>query len=92
MEVRRVRPSGNPPTLLIKGNNIMQSTTASTSLSQTAVVDDVGKLLLRVALATLLLFHGVSKLSGGIGFVAALTIALLGACRFSPGGVGGLHN
>jgi len=32
--------------------------------------DDLGKLLLRVALAVLLLFHGVSKLVGGIGFVS----------------------
>jgi putative oxidoreductase len=31
--------------------------------------DDQGKLLLRVLLAMLLLFHGVSKLIGGIGFV-----------------------
>jgi len=32
--------------------------------------EDLGKLLLRVVLALLLLFHGVSKLIGGIGFVA----------------------
>jgi putative oxidoreductase len=31
--------------------------------------DDAGKLVLRAALAILLLFHGVAKLSGGIGFV-----------------------
>jgi putative oxidoreductase len=31
--------------------------------------DDQGKLLLRVVLAVLLLFHGVSKLMGGIGFI-----------------------
>jgi putative oxidoreductase len=29
--------------------------------------DDEGKLLLRVVLALMLLFHGISKLSGGIG-------------------------
>jgi putative oxidoreductase len=34
--------------------------------------DDTGKLVLRVALATLLLFHGVSKLTGGIGFVSTM--------------------
>lgn len=34
--------------------------------------DDQGKLLLRVVLAALLLFHGVSKLIGGIGFVAGM--------------------
>ncbi len=34
--------------------------------------DDTGKLALRVALATLLLFHGVSKLTGGVGFVSTM--------------------
>lgn len=34
--------------------------------------DDVGKLLLRVLLAVLLLFHGVSKLIGGVGFVTGM--------------------
>ena len=32
--------------------------------------DDAGKFFLRAALAIFLLFHGVAKLSGGIGFVA----------------------
>jgi putative oxidoreductase len=32
--------------------------------------DDTGKLVLRAALAVLLLFHGFSKLTAGIGFVA----------------------
>ena len=31
--------------------------------------DDQGKLVLRVILAVLLLFHGVSKLTGGIAFI-----------------------
>jgi len=34
--------------------------------------DDQGKLLLRVILATLLLFHGVSKLIGGVGFITGM--------------------
>jgi putative oxidoreductase len=34
--------------------------------------DDTGKLVLRVALAILLLFHGYAKLTGGIGFVATM--------------------
>jgi putative oxidoreductase len=34
--------------------------------------NDHGKLVLRVVLALLLLFHGVSKLSGGIGFIAGM--------------------
>ena len=34
--------------------------------------DDLGKLLLRVVLAVLLLFHGVSKLTGGVGFITGM--------------------
>jgi putative oxidoreductase len=35
-------------------------------------MDDKGKLVLRVLLAVLLLFHGVSKLTGGIGGIAGM--------------------
>jgi putative oxidoreductase len=34
--------------------------------------DDEGKLVLRAALAVLLLFHGMSKLAGGIGFITGM--------------------
>jgi len=34
--------------------------------------DDAGKLVLRLLLAILLLFHGVSKLIGGVGFITGL--------------------
>lgn len=34
--------------------------------------DDMGKLILRAALAILILLHGVSKIIGGIGFIAGL--------------------
>jgi putative oxidoreductase len=34
--------------------------------------EDLGKLLLRVVLALLLLFHGVAKLAGGVGFVTGM--------------------
>ena len=34
--------------------------------------DDLGKLLLRVTLALLLLFHGVAKLVGGVGFITGM--------------------
>jgi putative oxidoreductase len=34
--------------------------------------DDQGKLILRVILAALVLFHGVSKLIGGIGFITGM--------------------
>lgn len=35
-------------------------------------LDDTGKLLLRAVLALLLLFHGMSKLIGGIGFITGM--------------------
>jgi len=44
----------------------MQTTTTQLNTNN----NDAGKLVLRVALAAMLLFHGVVKLSGGIGFVA----------------------
>ena len=44
----------------------MQTTTTQLNTN----TNDAGKLVLRVALAAMLLFHGVAKLSGGIGFVA----------------------
>lgn len=34
--------------------------------------EDTGKLVLRAALAILLLFHGVSKLIGGVGFIIGM--------------------
>jgi putative oxidoreductase len=34
--------------------------------------DDAGKLVLRVVLAMLLLFHGFSKLIGGVGFITGM--------------------
>jgi putative oxidoreductase len=34
--------------------------------------EDLGRLILRVALAVLLLFHGVSKLIGGVGFITGM--------------------
>jgi putative oxidoreductase len=57
--------------------NIMQSaySSANTRVSTTAVAtstDNAGKLLLRAALAILLLFHGVSKLIGGVGFITGM--------------------
>jgi putative oxidoreductase len=55
----------------------MQTTYSSTaSPSSTSAIasstDDVGKLVLRAALAILLLFHGVSKLIGGVGFITGM--------------------
>jgi putative oxidoreductase len=35
-------------------------------------MDDGGKLVLRVLLAVLILFHGVSKLIGGVGFITGM--------------------
>jgi putative oxidoreductase len=53
----------------------MQSTHAlasSASRAEAATRDDLGKLVLRAALAIFLLFHGVSKLIGGVGFIAGM--------------------
>jgi putative oxidoreductase len=46
-------------------------------------MDDGGKLVLRVLLAVLILFHGVSKLIGGVGFISGM-LAKAGL----PGGLG----
>jgi putative oxidoreductase len=35
-------------------------------------MDDTGKLVLRAVLAILILFHGVSKITGGAGFITGL--------------------
>jgi putative oxidoreductase len=35
-------------------------------------IDDAGKLILRASLAMLFLFHGISKLIGGVGFITGL--------------------
>ena len=34
--------------------------------------DDLGKLVLRSALAILILLHGIAKLSGGVGFITGM--------------------
>ena len=34
--------------------------------------EDMGKLVLRVALAVLILMHGVAKIIGGVGFIAGM--------------------
>lgn len=34
--------------------------------------EDLGRLVLRVSLALLLLFHGISKLIGGVGFISGM--------------------
>ncbi|MGI4717941.1 MAG: DoxX family protein [Janthinobacterium lividum] len=54
----------------------MQSThtgnATSTANATTRNMDDQGKLLLRAVLAAMLLFHGLSKLAGGIGFITGM--------------------
>ena len=37
-------------------------------------MDDRGKLVLRIVLAVLILFHGVSKLIGGVGFISGMLV------------------
>lgn len=39
-----------------------------------AAADDAGKLVLRIVLAVLLLFHGMSKLVGGIGPISGMLV------------------
>jgi putative oxidoreductase len=48
----------------------MQTTHEPQATLQAA--EDYGKLLLRAVLAILLLFHGFSKLAGGIGFITGM--------------------
>jgi putative oxidoreductase len=55
----------------------MQAQTTPASSIRTST-DDAGKSVLRVALAVTLLFHGVLKLIGGIGFVGDM-LAQVGA-------------
>ena len=60
------------PTLLINHDLyfIRERTIMQTTTQFNTNTTDAGKLVLRVALAAMLLFHGVSKMSNGIGFVA----------------------
>jgi putative oxidoreductase len=46
------------------------------ALISRAMWDDVGKLLLRLTVAGLLLFHGVSKMKSGVGWMAGPLAAL----------------
>lgn len=36
--------------------------------------DDLGKLLLRLAVGGLMLFHGLHKLFGGVGFISGMLV------------------
>ena len=36
--------------------------------------EEIGKLVLRLALGVLILFHGVAKLTGGIGFISDVVV------------------
>jgi putative oxidoreductase len=52
---------------------IVQTTPATDAIHASRyMTDDQGKLLLRAVLAILLLFHGVSKLIGGVGFITGM--------------------
>ena len=42
----------------------------TTTMSNAGTTTDTGKLVLRLVLAAMLLFHGVAKLHNGIGFIA----------------------
>jgi putative oxidoreductase len=43
-----------------------------TAVTQQNNFDNAGKLVLRAALAILILFHGAAKLAGGVGFITGL--------------------
>jgi len=48
------------------------ATERTPAMVPTTSTEDAGKLVLRAALAILLLFHGISKLMGGIGFITGM--------------------
>lgn len=48
--------------------------------------EDIGKLLLRIGLGGMILFHGISKLTGGIGFISEV-VASAGLPAFFAYGV-----
>ncbi|TFW08512.1 DoxX family protein [Oxalobacteraceae bacterium OM1] len=48
------------------------TTNRSSTTAAAASIEDTGKLVLRAALALLILFHGVSKLVGGVGFITGM--------------------
>jgi putative oxidoreductase len=52
--------------------NTIRATSTTSTQTVSASTDDIGKLVLRVALAVFLLFHGVSKLIGGVGFITGM--------------------
>lgn len=41
-----------------------------------SAMDDFGKLILRATLAVLMLFHGIAKLIGGVGFISGMLAGL----------------
>lgn len=43
-----------------------------TTLTQQNNFDGAGKLILRATLAILILFHGMAKITGGVGFISGL--------------------
>lgn len=45
-----------------------------TAVNKKLACDDLGKLLLRLAVGGLMLFHGLHKLLGGVGFISHLLV------------------
>ncbi|HEY4436567.1 MULTISPECIES: DoxX family protein [Lelliottia] len=45
------------------------------AVNRTLTHDDFGKLLLRLAVGGLMLFHGLHKLFGGVGFISGMLVA-----------------
>ncbi len=44
------------------------------AVNETLSCDDLGKLLLRLAVGGLMLFHGLHKLFGGVGFISGMLV------------------
>ena len=44
------------------------------AVNEKLTCDDLGKLLLRLAVGGLMLFHGLHKLFGGVGFISGLLV------------------
>ena len=53
-------------------NNTLHKEIMATNRMAMNSTDDAGKLVLRLALALLLLFHGMSKVTGGVGAISQM--------------------
>lgn len=52
-------------------------------IGRSMTLEDAGKLLVRVLVGGLMLFHGIDKVMRGVETGTALAVAMLGAGRYS---------